>query len=177
MKYKQLPFNMTLAKRISDCSVNGRLYVAHNGSFVGEAKYIKSVEDHYIFGVSLPSTPFQAKRYKELSFTQDGDCIEIVDGHVLKLQIEMPIEDSYDDGCGNTNSGIKEKQEQQKDLHYHKLAIEPIEYIMANKMTFPEGCIVKYISRYKDKGTPLEDLRKIKEYVDYIIEDIQKQNQ
>lgn len=169
---------MTLAMRITDGSVNGRLYVAHNGSFVAEAKYIKSVEDSYVFGISLPPTMFQTKRYRELFFTQSGDCLEIVDGHVLKLQIEIPVEDSYDEPVNSECcSGIKEKQEQQKDSHYHKLAIEPIEYIMANKMTFPEGCIVKYISRYKDKGTPLEDLRKIKEYVDYIIEDIQKQNQ
>jgi hypothetical protein len=145
--------------------------LAHDGSFVVEAKYIKSIEDHYIFGVSLPSTPFQAKRYKELSFTQDGDCIEIVDGHVLKLQIEMPVEDSCDDDCGNANSDVKEKQEMQKDGHYHKCKIEPIEYILANNLGFCEGNVVKYITRYKDKGG-VDDLRKIKIYVDYLIDEL-----
>lgn len=176
MKYKQIPFNMTLAKRISDGSVNGRLYVAHNGSFVGEAKYIKSIEDSYVFGVSLPPTPFQTKRYKELSFTRDGDCIEIVDGHVLKLQIEITVDDSYNDECCNVNSGITEKQEQEKDGHYHKCKIEPIEYILANGLGFCEGNIVKYITRYKDKGKPLDDLRKIKVYVDYLIDNITDKN-
>lgn len=171
MKYKLVPFNMTLAKRISDGSVNGRLYVAHNGSFVGEAKYIKSIEDSYIFGVSLPPTPFRTKRYKELSFTQDGDCIEIIDGHVLKLQIEIPVEDTYDDDCCNADSGVKEKQEQEKDGHYHKCKIEPIEYILANNLGFCEGNVVKYITRYKDKGG-VDDLRKIKIYVDYLIDEL-----
>lgn len=167
MKYKLIPFNITLAKRISDGSVNGRLYVAHNGSFVGEAKYIKSIEDSYIFGVSLPPTMFQAKRYKELSFTQDGDCIEIINGHVLKLQIEIPVEDFYGDD-------VTETVEEKKDVHYHKCKIEPIEYILANNLGFCEGNIVKYITRYKDKGKPLDDLRKIKVYVDYIIDDLTK---
>ena len=175
MKYKQIPFNMTLAKRISDGSVNGRLYVAHNGSFIGEAKYIRSTEDSCIFGVSLPSTMFQTKRYKELSFTQNGDCIEIVDDHVLKLQIEIPVEDSYDDDYCNANSGIKEMQELQKELqkdgHYHKCKIEPIEYILANNLGFCEGNVVKYITRYKDKGG-VDDLRKIKIYVDYLIDEL-----
>lgn len=165
MKYKLIPFNITLAKRISDGSVNGRLYVAHNGSFVGEAKYIKSIEDSYIFGVSLPPTMFQAKRYKELSFTQDGDCIEIINGHVLKLQIEIPVEDFYGDD-------VTETVEKKKDVHYHKCKIEPIEYILANNLGFCEGNIVKYITRYKDKGKPLDDLRKIKVYVDYLIDEL-----
>lgn len=173
MKYKQVPFNMTLAKRISDGSVNGKLYVVHNGSFVGEAKYIKSIEDWYIFGVSLPPTMFQTARYQELSFTQDGDCIETVDGHVLKLQIEIPVENSCVDDCCNANSGIKEMQELQKDGHYHKCKIEPIEYILANNLGFCEGNVVKYITRYKDKGG-VDDLRKIKIYVDYLIDELTK---
>ena len=53
--------------------------------------------------------------------------------------------------------------------HYKKLAIQPIEYIMANKLGYCEGNIVKYISRYKEKGG-VEDLRKIKQYVDFLIE-------
>lgn len=53
--------------------------------------------------------------------------------------------------------------------HYKKQKIQPIEYIMANQLPFAEGCIVKYITRWRDKGG-IEDLRKIKQYCDFIIE-------
>jgi len=54
--------------------------------------------------------------------------------------------------------------------HYTTGSIEPWDYIIANKLDFLEGNVVKYITRYKHKGTPLEDLEKIKVYVNKIIE-------
>ena len=54
--------------------------------------------------------------------------------------------------------------------HYKKQKIQPIEYIMANQLPFAEGCIVKYITRWRDKGEGIEDLRKIKQYCDFLIE-------
>lgn len=53
--------------------------------------------------------------------------------------------------------------------HYKNQKIQPIEYIMANQLPFAEGCIVKYATRWRDKGG-IEDLRKIKQYCDFIIE-------
>ena len=53
--------------------------------------------------------------------------------------------------------------------HYQKMKIQPIEYIMANQLPFAEGCIVKYVTRWRDKGG-IEDLRKIKQFCDFIIE-------
>ena len=52
--------------------------------------------------------------------------------------------------------------------HYKKLKIQPIEYILANEMQFCEGAIIKYISRWRDKGG-IEDLRKIKHFCDFLI--------
>jgi hypothetical protein len=40
---------------------------------------------------------------------------------------------------------------------------------MANNLGYCEGNIIKYITRWKAKGG-IEDLRKIKQYVDFIIE-------
>ena len=54
--------------------------------------------------------------------------------------------------------------------HYANKKIQPIEYIMANKLDFCEGNIVKYITRWRDKGG-IESLRKIKQYVDFIIQE------
>lgn len=44
--------------------------------------------------------------------------------------------------------------------HYKDCQIQPIEYIQANCLTFLEGCIVKRITRHRDKNKA-EDIRKI----------------
>ena len=53
--------------------------------------------------------------------------------------------------------------------HYKKLAIQPVEYGMKNGLNFCQGNIVKYASRYPDKGGA-EDLEKVKHYADLAIE-------
>jgi hypothetical protein len=53
--------------------------------------------------------------------------------------------------------------------HYKSKAIQPIQYIHANKLGFLEGCIVKRITRWRDKDG-LKDLLKIKHEVDLLIE-------
>jgi hypothetical protein len=35
--------------------------------------------------------------------------------------------------------------------HYSKLAIQPVEYINANHLTYLQGNVIKYVTRYKDK--------------------------
>jgi len=52
--------------------------------------------------------------------------------------------------------------------HYKSKAIQPIEYILANKLDFCSGNVVKYITRYKDKNG-LEDLQKAKQYIDFLM--------
>ena len=54
--------------------------------------------------------------------------------------------------------------------HYKNYKIQPIDFIYSNDLPFIEGCIIKYICRYNKKGTPIEDLKKIKHYVDILIE-------
>lgn len=58
---------------------------------------------------------------------------------------------------------------QEGGSHYVGKAIQPIQYIHANKLPFIEGSIVKYITRWRDKGG-VGDLRKIQHYVDLLIE-------
>ena len=53
--------------------------------------------------------------------------------------------------------------------HYKKLKIQPVEYIHANNLPFIEGCIIKYATRWRDKGG-LADLEKIKHFTDLLIE-------
>lgn len=44
--------------------------------------------------------------------------------------------------------------------HYSVMAIQPVEYIYRNKLGFLEGNIVKYASRWRNKGGR-QDLQKI----------------
>jgi len=53
--------------------------------------------------------------------------------------------------------------------HYKDKSIQPWDYIVANKLGYLEGNIVKYVSRWKDKGG-IEDLRKARHYLDKLIE-------
>jgi hypothetical protein len=53
--------------------------------------------------------------------------------------------------------------------HYKALEIQPVQYIHANKIPFIEGNIIKYITRWRDKGGKA-DLEKVKHFVDLLIE-------
>lgn len=53
--------------------------------------------------------------------------------------------------------------------HYRDMAIQPFEYIHANHLGFAEGCIIKYVSRWRAKNG-IEDLRKARHFLDLLIE-------
>jgi hypothetical protein len=52
------------------------------------------------------------------------------------------------------------------------MRIQPIEYILANKLDFCSGNIVKYASRWDKKGEPYSDLCKIVEYAKILIDEL-----
>lgn len=54
--------------------------------------------------------------------------------------------------------------------HYTKYNIQPIEFSMANGLNACQHSAIKYIVRYKDKGTPRQDLEKAKHFIDLLIE-------
>lgn len=53
--------------------------------------------------------------------------------------------------------------------HYRDLPIQPVQYIHANGVGFFEGNVIKYVTRWRDKGG-LEDLRKARHYIDMLLE-------
>jgi len=53
--------------------------------------------------------------------------------------------------------------------HYNQGGIEAVDVINAYKLGFYEGNVVTYILRAKFKGRELEDLKKAKWYLDYLI--------
>lgn len=53
--------------------------------------------------------------------------------------------------------------------HYKKYAIQPIEYIHANNVPYLEGNVIKYVTRWRDKGG-VADLEKAKHYIEMLID-------
>lgn len=57
--------------------------------------------------------------------------------------------------------------------HYTKGRIEPIDVIEDWKLGFCDGNAVKYIARHRHKGTPVEDLKKARWYLDRLIRQLE----
>jgi len=53
--------------------------------------------------------------------------------------------------------------------HYKKFPIQPTTFCQVNKLPWCESNIIKYACRWRAKGG-LQDLEKIKHYVDLLIE-------
>jgi len=64
---------------------------------------------------------------------------------------------------------LKANDVQVAGTHYKSKAIQPWDYIVANNLGYLEGNIVKYVSRWRDKGG-LDDLNKARHYLDKLIE-------
>ena len=53
--------------------------------------------------------------------------------------------------------------------HYKSMAIQPVEYITKNNLPYCEANVIKYISRWREKGGK-KDLEKAKHYIDMLIQ-------
>ena len=63
---------------------------------------------------------------------------------------------------------MRKKDTQVGGTHY-QIAIEPWDYIIANQIGYLEGNVIKYVTRYKNKGG-VEDLKKAQHYLSKLIE-------
>ena len=61
------------------------------------------------------------------------------------------------------------RDRQEGGSHYKKMKIQPIDFIVQNRLPFREGNIVKYASRHQDKNGA-EDLQKVIHYAQMILE-------
>ena len=59
--------------------------------------------------------------------------------------------------------------EQEGGSHYKHFAIQPVEYIHANNLSYLEGNVIKYVSRHRSKNG-VEDIRKAIHYLEMIIQ-------
>ena len=60
-------------------------------------------------------------------------------------------------------------QRQVGGSHYMGMPIQPAEFIHRNGIGFCEGCAIKYLSRWRNKGG-ISDLEKAKHFIDLLIE-------
>ena len=79
------------------------------------------------------------------------------------------IEEYFQNQIKKTINKCWEDVNTPKEKHYSQGAIQPMKYIAANNLSFFEGNIIKYVTRYKHKGTPVEDLTKAKVYLEELI--------
>jgi len=64
---------------------------------------------------------------------------------------------------------MKSLKEQVAGNHYKKMKIQVVEYCHANNIPYMEGSVIKYVSRWRDKGG-LDDLKKAKHFIEMLIE-------
>lgn len=107
-------------------------------------------------------------KFEELYRVRSKSCIETPPDFERGLISKSPP------SIGQADSSIGEAQSvelrgQVGGNHYAKCAIQPIDYIMANKLDYLQGNVIKYVTRYKDKNG-VEDLEKAAHYLRIMIE-------
>lgn len=78
----------------------------------------------------------------------------------------MSIDNQIDDCAGEQGKAL---DRQVGGNHYKSMPIQPVEYIHKNGIGYFEGCVIKYVSRWKNKNG-VEDLRKARHFLDLLIE-------
>lgn len=73
---------------------------------------------------------------------------------------------------GMTEMYMEEATALQKQVggsHYAEMAIQPIEFITANNLSFLEGNIIKYVCRHKNKNGA-DDIKKAIHYCELLLQ-------
>ena len=82
---------------------------------------------------------------------------------------DMKLNEQELKGIAQIGAAIRANEQQVGGAHYATKAIQPWDFIIANNLGYLEGNIVKYVSRWKDKGG-VEDLKKAQHYLQKLIE-------
>ena len=107
-----------------------------------------------------------------IGFPQIGlvGVVNNVTDHCVGIVGHMYLMDASDVGLLETSDQRTEESQTYNPLiaqegggHYKNRGIQPLEYTMKNNLSFCEGNVVKYISRYKSKNG-IEDLAKVIHY-------------
>jgi hypothetical protein len=82
---------------------------------------------------------------------------------------DMELNEQELKGIAQIGAAIRANAQQVGGAHYAVKAIQPWDFIIANNLGYLEGNVVKYVSRWKDKGG-VEDLKKAQHYLQKLIE-------
>lgn len=109
----------------------------------------------------------------ECEFCKDGDDMYNCEKHGLTHVDECP-NCFFDPVVDGLEAGSQVMAKAALDVqvggdHYKKKAIQPVQYCMANGIGFMEGSVIKYVSRWRDKGG-VQDLEKARHFLDILIE-------
>lgn len=80
---------------------------------------------------------------------------------------------SFNGGATGTLIGKTDCIPADIDAHYAKLAIDPFEYSMANRLDAMQHTVIKYVTRFRDKGG-IRDLHAARKTIDMLIAHEQK---
>lgn len=115
----------------------------------------------------------EIKRLKQFLTEHDKDLRVMIDGVYCG---SISPDDNIEEKIKRLEGIMKNSKKKQEALsyqvggtHYKDKAIQPVEYIVANKLDFLEGCIVKRITRHREKLGAL-DICKIRQECDLILQ-------
>lgn len=117
-----------------------------------------------------------------LKLKNDGKYIlfdNIQKGKPMTETIKQPEnKDAMDNSvaCGKSpvrQASPKSPTDKQVGGTHYQLPIQPIEYILANGLGYCEANVVKYVSRWRNKGG-IQDLKKAIHYLEMLIEQEEK---
>jgi len=115
------------------------------------------------------------KTVLQLGSSLEGDECPNCENGVLDKDLAGNLCCTGECGCIFPAGTTKLEDPAEKDLiddeminhpsHYNNGSIECIDYIEDQELNYHAGCAVKYIARYRFKGTPVKDLRKASWYL------------
>jgi hypothetical protein len=98
---------------------------------------------------------------------------EVVREDHIKLIENLNVSTETEKETENTEklpeSGNSALKEQRGGSHYKDMKIQPIEYVVGNNLSFLQGNVIKYVSRYKNKNGK-EDIKKAIHCLELILE-------
>lgn len=129
--------------------------------------------------IAVAAKYLEPVKSETIGFTKcdwDGPAQEVVDmimDHVDKIHEDTLASMPYlmfKDVINGIHPASKSEKEDHHEVggDHYKMAIEPWDYIYANRLPFDEGSVVKYISRHKSKNGA-EDVKKAISFCEHIL--------
>lgn len=85
----------------------------------------------------------------------------------------LPVQDTKQ--TMNESKPTSASEVQVGGAHYKKCEIQPWDYTIANDLDYFQGSIIKYVTRWKDKGW-IQDLYKARHFLDKYIETMEEKH-